>query len=250
MSFVLDDLGNDIDGVVSAANTLATDAHFGLVAFVDNEVLDTTGPLESGKVHLAGDTLKQAFSYYETNFTEPNRNPGDGLSGPTTQNPICEENAVDGLFAAASAFPWRPNATRVIIVATDDTFLDTPDNYGDKDHDGDWNDSSYPKEGNYPAKNSLSSTVDLLKQQQIRVFSFTRLTPPGDFDFNRCGTGRRLSWDKVSAGWSAPYNGAAPIPEATQGKNFDIEQVRSGALSLSETIKTVVVDSYCNPPIQ
>ena len=34
-----------------------------------------------------------------------------------------------------------------------------------------------------------------------------------------------------------------------QGGNFDLDQVKSGSLSLSATINQVVLDSYCQPPI-
>jgi len=249
MGFVLDQLEQNIADVVTAANNLAPDAHFGLVAYVDNFALDDTGALDGGMVHTEASTLQSAFAYFQENFTDPNRNPGDGLSGPTTQNPICEENALDALYAAATEFPWRTNATRVIIVATDDTFIEAPDNYGDRDGDGDTTSTDYPREGDYPALRTLSETVTALTDHRIRVFSFTRLTPPGILSLSRCGTPRRLDWEAITNGWSAPYNGAAPIPEATDGANFDLDQVKDGTLSLQDTINNVVVDSYCNPPV-
>jgi hypothetical protein len=33
----------------------------------------------------------------------------------------------------------------------------------------------------------------------------------------------------------------------TDGGNFDLDKVKSGALSLAETINSVVLDSHCNP---
>ncbi len=247
MDFVLDKLDTEIDGVVTAANHLAPDAHFGLIAFADNYKLDATGAM--GTIHTDGTTLKAAFQNYKTNYTTPNRNPGDGLSGPTQQNPICEENSLDSLHAAAAEFPWRPNATRVVILVTDDTFLEKPDNYGDRDGDGKEDKTDFPREGNYPAMWNVADTVGALKQQKARVFGFTRLKPPGPFDLSKCGTGRRLPWASVSDGWSTPYKSQTPIPMATDGKNFDLDMVKAGALSLSTTINEVVLESYCNPPI-
>src|SRR4051812_42093009 len=113
MDFVLDKLDAEFDEVVTKSNMLAKDAHFGLIAFVDNYKLDDSGPLDGGKVHTGGATLKAAFSNYKTVYTTPNRNPGDGPMGLTQQNPICEENALDALHTAAADFPWRDNATRV-----------------------------------------------------------------------------------------------------------------------------------------
>ncbi len=249
MDFVLDKLGAEIDSVVTAANGLAKDAHFGFIGYADNHRLDTTGPLEGGKVHTAGSTLKAGFDAFKKTYTLNNRNPGDGPSGPTTQNPICEENALDALMGAANEFPWRPNATRVIILATDDTFLERPDNYGDRDGDGKTDKTDFPREGNYPAKATLAETVSALQTARARVFSFTRLKEPGAFDLGKCGTGRRLPWSAINQGWSQPYKTAKPIPTATAGKNYDLDQVKAGKLGLATTINEVVLDSRCKPPI-
>jgi hypothetical protein len=247
MGFVLDRLDAEIGKVVDAANKLAPGAHFGIIFFVDNDRVDDTGA--SGKVHTAAPTLQAAFKNAKTVYTNPNRNPGDGPSGRTTQNPICEENALDALHHATSDFPWRADAARVVILVTDDTFLDKPDNYGDRDGDGKTDKTDYPREGNYPARFEYGETVSALKAQKIRVFSFTRLKPPGPLALDRCGTGRRHPSDEaVSYGWSKPWKGNPPIPDATDAKNFDLDLVKDGKLSLSETINQVVLGSRCNPP--
>jgi hypothetical protein len=247
MGFVLDKLKQEIGKVVTASNKLAPDSHFGLVAFVDNHRLNTTGALQKGVVHLTAATLSAAFTQVKAVYTQHNRNPGDGPNGPTLQNPICEENANDALYAAAAEFPWRTNSNRVVIVATDDTFLERPDNYGDRDGDGKTDKKDYPREGDYPAKRKLTETVDQLRKAKVRVFAFTRLKPPGIFSPTRCGTGRRLPWTSISDGWSTPYAGQKAIPAATGGKNFDLDQVHAGKLSLTETINSMVLESHCKP---
>ncbi len=247
MGFVLQQLEAQIAQVVTASNSLAPDAHFGLIVFQDNYFLDNTGPLEGGKVHTAASTLQSRFSYYRTTYTNNDRNPGDGPTGLTTQNPICEENSLDALYAAAKEYPWRPNATRVVIVATDDTFLESPDNYGDRDHDGLTNKTDFPREGNYPALRNLGETVTALRDGKIRVFSFSRHTQPSILE--RCGTGRRLAWADITDGWTTPYGTTPPIPTQTDGGDFDLDQVKSNAISLSATINQVVVESFCNPII-
>lgn len=247
MNFVLEALEDDVQQVVDAAAALAPDPHFGFIGFVDNHAFASNGPLEGGRVHTQASTLQSAFREFLSTYTSPNRNPGDGPSGPTTQNPICEENALDAIYAAATEFPWRESATRVIIVATDDTFIVTPDNYGDRDGDGDWTSTDYPREGNYPALRSYVETITAVREARARVFSFTRLSPPDIF--SRCGTGRRLDWSQITNGWSAPYQGAEPIPSSTDGQNFDLARVQSGSLSLAATINEVVVESYCQPPL-
>ncbi len=97
MGFVLEKLDAEIDKVVAASNALKAGAHFGLVLFVDNVKLVETGDLSGGKVHTKAGTLRAAFTDAKATYTTPNRNPGDGPTGPTTQNPICEENALDAL---------------------------------------------------------------------------------------------------------------------------------------------------------
>lgn len=247
MDFVLNTLNAQIADVVTASNNLAPDAHFGLIAFQDNFALDATGPLGNGAIHTAAGTLQTAFKYYRDNFTAKNRNPGDGITGLQTQNPLCEENSLDSLYAAATQFPWRDNATRVVILVTDDTFLERPDNYGDRDGDGLTNKTDYPREGNYPALRTMSETVSALQTAKTRVFSFTRATMPSILE--ACGTPRRYPWSDISHGWSAPYKGMPPIPMQTDGGNFDLDQVKNGSLSLAATINNVVLDSHCNPII-
>jgi hypothetical protein len=249
MNFVLEALERDVSRVVTAAAGLAPDPHFGFIGYADNHAFATGGTLEGGIVHTETATLETAFSEFLRTYTMNNRNPGDGPSGPTTQNPICEENSLDALYAAAAEFPWRDNATRVIIIATDDTFIERPDNYGDRDHDGDTTSTDYPREGDYPALRTMAETITAIRSARARVFSFTRLSPPNAFDFRRCGTGRRKDWSQVADGWSRPYDGATPIPESTDGRNFDLVAVREGNLSLADTISEVVVESYCQPPL-
>jgi hypothetical protein len=249
MGFVLDNLEDEIGKVVTATNALKAGAHFGLVVYVDNAALSSTGDQSGGKVHTTAATLQSAFAEAKATYTTPNRNPGDGPNGPTTQNPICEENALDALYLAATAFPWRTNAARVVIVATDDTFIEKPDNYGDRDNppDGKTDKTNYPREGDYPAKYTLDETIAALKGARIRVFSFSPSKPPGPL--SGCGTGRRNAGsDTFTWGWSKPWRGKAPIPDQTSGKNFDLDAVKSGSLSLAETINEVVLESHCAGP--
>ncbi len=235
--------------VADAAIDLApgSEPHFGLVAFVDDWAFDRTGAAEGGIVHLGAETLRAAFGDLRRTYTDANRNPGDGPDGPTLQNPICEENALDALHAAATEFPWRDPSTRVAILVTDDTFLERPDNYGDRDGDGETDRQDFPREGDYPAETTVAETVSALRDRLVRVFSFTRLAPPSIFDFTRCGTGRRLPWEDISDGWSTPYGEHAPIPDQTDGGNLDLDQVLSGQVSLADAITELVAESYCDP---
>ena len=246
MNFVLDALEDEFADVVETSNALKTGAHFGAVFFQDNVLLDATGDEEGGKVHLGADSLASAFATMRDVYTANNRNPGDGPDGPTTQNPLCEENALDALAAAATQYPWRANAARIVVLVTDDTFLERPDNYGDRDGDGDTTGTGYPKEGNYPAASTVAETVQSLQNGAIKVFSFTRLKAPGFLDLGKCGTGRRHPSDEaVTYGWSKPYGNQAPIPEQTGGKNFDLDLVKSGSVHLGDAISDIVLQTRC-----
>jgi hypothetical protein len=245
MDFVLTKLEAQIADVVTASNMVAADSHFGLIAFQDNFALDMTGSQQA--VHTTAMSLQTAFRNYKNVYTANNRNPGDGPTGPTTQNPICEENSLDALYAATSTFPWRANATRIVIVATDDTYLEATDNYGDRDGDGLTNKTDYPREGNYPAGRTMTETVTALRAAKVRVFSFSRITQPGILE--RCGTGRRYPWADITDGWTTAYKGMPPIPMQTDGGNYDLDLVKGGSLNLATTINEVVVDSHCNPII-
>jgi hypothetical protein len=250
MDFVLKKLGSEMQKVVDASNALKSGAHFGLVVYADNSLLDSSGDDAGGKVHTTAATLKKAFADVLRTYTDANRNPGDGPSGRDTQNPICEENTLDALHMAATDFPWRQKAAHVVIVATDDTFIEAPDNYGDRDGDGQTDKTDFPTEGDYPAKFTLDETIATLKGGDIRVFSFTRLKAP--FFGNSCSTPRRhmtssgrKDEESIAYGWSKPYHGKAPVPDQTGGKNFDLDGVKSGKLSLAATINEVVLESHC-----
>lgn len=238
MNFVLDDLEDNIGSVVDAANELSPGAHFGLIAFADNHAIDATG--SDGAIHTEAETLIEAFGHYREVYTANNRNPGDGPDGLTTQNPICEENSLDALHAAATEFPWRQGATRVIIVATDDTFLEAPDNYGDKNADGDFDDDIPYNEADYPARHTVAETSSALEGLGARVFSFSS-TRRGS-----CGTTSRYPDGAVGWGWSQPYDGQAPFPELTGGRDYSLDAVESGDLSLAQTISEVVLESHCD----
>ena len=105
--------------------------------------------------------------------------------------------------------------------------------------------TSFPREGDYPAAWTVPETVGALSDARARVFSFTRLDPPPLFE--RCDTPRRFPWAHITDGWTTPYAGQAPIPESTDGRNYDLAEVQDGNLSLSDTISEVVVESHCDP---
>ncbi len=246
MTFVLTALQAELEGVVAASNQLKSGAHFGAVFFQDNALLDASGDEEGGKVHLGSASLASSFATMKSVYTANKRNPADGPSGPTYQNPLCEENSLDALHTAATQFPWRENAAHIVVVVTDDTFLEAPDNYGDGNGDGDTSDSLPFPEGDYPAATTLAQTVTALQAKNIKVFSFTRI---GHFERNNCGTPRRFKSEGKAAaafGWSAPYKGAEPIPVQTGGQSFDLDEVKDGTTHLGDAINGIVLGVHCS----
>lgn len=251
MDVVLESLGKQVGALTSVAAEIGPTPRFGFVGFADNHRFGLGGALGDGKVHVEAATLRAAFEDFAKTYTRENRNPGDGPSGRTMQNPLCEENALDALVAAAKDFPWRSNATRIVVVATDETFLERPDNYGDRDGDGKTDKTDYPREGDYPARATYAETIAALRQAKIRVLSFTQPKPPGPFERGHCGTPRRLAAAQIVEGWSAPYKGTSsvakgdPIPKATGGRDADLGSIASAAIL--ETFRTFVGDVHCKP---
>ena len=105
-----------------------------------------------------------------------------------------------------------------MIHTTDDTFWESPDLA-----DG------------IAIQHDYVETVDALQGEHVRVFSFAALLGgPGENE-------------DVSMGWFGPYGAELPIPEATDGGVFSIDDVLSGTVSLGDAIVSAVEDSYCEP---
>jgi hypothetical protein len=119
-----------------------------------------------------------------------------------------------------TGFQWRPaeTTTRIVIHTTDDTFWDGPTN------------------GNGVAiQHGYDETVQALQDATVRAYSFANQIG------GACGC------DDVTPGWSTPYMGMLPMPEATDGGVFDINQILGGTVSLADAINTAVEESYCDP---
>lgn len=192
-----------------AALDLPSPPQYGLVVFVDDFAL-----LGEGQPYADAAALQADFQMW-SDFTSSNSQ----VSGAGS-NSTWPENSLDALYAAATAYAWRPaeSTLRIIIHTTDDTFSEGPATVNGIDVLRD-----------YP------STVQALQDQQIRVFSFT------------ADIGGSCNCDDVSPGWSTPYQAQTPIPEATDGARFDIDQVLGGTLDLSEAINTSIEGAVCDP---
>lgn len=207
----LDQLATEIIFVDEAldAMTLPSAPHYGLVVFVDDAAL-----LNAGAPYDSVAVLQQDFMQWSS-FTATNGQVAGGAFNSTWP-----ENSLDAIYLAASGFQWRPAETtlRLIIHTTDDTFWDGPTVGNGVD-----------------IQHGYAETVTALQEREIRDFSFA-----GQI-------GGMCECEDVTPGWSSPYMGMAPIPEATGGLVYDIDLVLVGQVSLADALSEAVETTMCEP---
>ena len=211
MASFINILSDEIFVVDAALQALELDQppHYGLAVFVDDALL-----VNGGVPYLDALDLQADFDMWAA-FTASNQQVGGGNSNTTWT-----ENSLDGLYLAAHDFQWRPaeSTIRIVIHTTDDTFWDGP------------------TVGNgVNILHGYGDTVQALQDEEVRVYAFTD------------DIGGSCSCLDVTPGWSSPYMGMLPIPEATDGSVYDIGQVLAGMVSLSDAINGSVEESYCDP---
>ncbi|MCX4246034.1 vWA domain-containing protein [Paraliomyxa miuraensis] len=204
-------LANEMLAVDAAIQMLdlPDEPHYGLAVFVDDAAL-----LNGGAPYANATALRDDFLMWAA-FTASNQQVGGGNSNSTWT-----ENSLDGLYLAANGFQWRPaeTTTRIVIHTTDDTFWDGP------------------TIGNgVMIQHGYAETVQALQDQFVRVYAFADQI------------GGACNCMDVTPGWSTPFMGMLPIPEATDGGVYDINMVLSGAVSLVDAINAAVEESYCDP---
>ena len=74
-----------------------------------------------------------------------------------------------------------------------------------------------------------------LQQREIRDFTFA------------AQIGGSCECEDVTPGWSSPYMGQPPIPEATGGLVYDIDLVLVGQVSLADALTEAVETTMCEP---
>ncbi len=211
MGAFLNKLADEIESVDKAvkALNLTVEPHYGLVVFVDDTLF-----ANSSKPYADVTILKSDFKSWAS-FTSSNNQTSGG-----NQNTTWPENSIDSLYRAAKEFAWRPKAStlRLVIHTTDDTFVQGPTT-----HNG------------VQILHNYADSVKALQEEQVRVFGFaSKLGGP-------------LEGDDVSAGWFSPVAGSATIPDATGGGIYQLDDVMSGKVSLSDAIPAAVKDTQCKP---
>jgi hypothetical protein len=211
MDTFLDRLATEIAVVDQALAQidLPSPPRYGLVVFVDDVAL-----LQAGAPYPDVATLQSEFMQWSA-FTSSNQQTSGGGFNNTWP-----ENSLDALWVAATGFQWRPatSTLRMIIHTTDDTFWEGPGTYNGVN-----------------VMRNYAETVEALQERQIRVFSFA------------AHIGAMCNCEDVSAGWFNPYMGQAPIPEATDGGVFNIDEIITGAVSLSNSLEGAIDESICTP---
>lgn len=196
-----------VDDALRALNLMA-EPRYGLVVFVDD-----TEVANGGASYADAAALQADFMQWNA-FTSSNRQ----IQSASLSNMTMPENSLDALFRAAGEWSWRPFdvAERIVIHTTDDTFWDGP----------------LMTDG-VMVEHGYAETVSALQSQRIRVFAFSAL--------------QNLLGSDVTPGWSSPYMGMAPIPEATNGQRFGIRYVLDGTTSLAQAIPAAVEEVRCDP---
>lgn len=216
MTWVLDRLYSEIEAVWTFAESMTAhpdyDPAFGLVVFVDDVLVTNDGnPWAS-----YGD-LQVEFSNWRA-FCSTEAQPG----GSSCRNMDCPENTLDALAAAAEHYAWRPDALHVAIHVTDDTFKESPDRLCS---------SISPT---IPVEHTYSQTIDLLVAGEIRVGVFAvHSSSACPFPGNK------------EPGFFTPWGDQPSIPDATGSRVWDLTEVQSGAISLTEAIQGFVLEEWC-----
>jgi hypothetical protein len=213
MTPVLGALQTGIADVWSYAAGLTLFAQFGLVVFVDDVQVTNGGAPWASAADLQAEFARwRAFCGSES---EPGGSPGTNWD--------CPENTIDALWQAVDRFSWRAGSTRVVIFATDDTFVEPPATLGS---------------GYLPVHHTYADLVTHLRDNQIRVAAFAA------HNSDNCSI---PPVHDTEPGFFAPWGGTAALPDATGARVFDVDGVRDGSIRMNEAINDVILEEFCTP---
>lgn len=223
MEYILQTLHDQMQNVWDASVALNVDPKVGLVVFVDDVTAANDGLFFDTLVGVQGGFA----DWIEFIQTYGNKNTLPTTTGYNTDMP---ENTLDALATAVDAFPWRDiNKTlRVVIHATDDTFLEKPAKF----------------KSNVEVQHTYDETVTLLTVAQVRVGTFAAKQA------ERPTIEEPSGWKDITAGYFADYNGKPSIPEATGGAAYDLDLVGQPApdgISMDIAINEFIENKLCMP---
>jgi hypothetical protein len=229
-------LDNEVGLVDMALKTknLPGPPHYGLVIFVDDVMA-----MNNGAPYMTLDMLKSELAN-QISMTTANSARQVAANGPP--NFSWPENSLDALYAGATQFQWRPEATtlRTIIHITDASFWDLKESS-----------SGAMTEmlglGETGSMHGYMETVAALRAKKIWVNTFTAKTggpPDGMMSPPSHGQFRGTSVD-VGIGFSEPYKSMPSIAMATGGFSWDIDDVYDGKISLATPINMSIEAHAC-----
>lgn len=192
-----------VRGAVAAAFDQAAasgvDLRLGLVTFV-NDV----------RVHGAGFLGREALLAELDGELDPDTGAPDPDGPRQLLNFDFEENVLDALHAAATRFPFRPEARRSVVLLTDATFLEPPAAFSD----------------GIPVRWSLGRVARALGEGGVRLVAVT---------------------PAASARGIASSRAEEPsLVARTGGSWFDLEDVRRGAPPLDALVQDLVTGHDCD----
>ncbi|MCA9644857.1 MAG: hypothetical protein KC492_29415, partial [Myxococcales bacterium] len=200
-----------MQSIWNAAIANTPDSQFSLVVFVDSVVaVNGCAPFTSPAA------LSTEFSSW-AQFTQTNGQPGNTFA----ENFDCPENSLDALYVAATQCPWRPNSTRIVVHATDDTFGAQGQLLSEA----------------FSVQHGYAEVLSALQANQLRLGTFAA---PGVGEF--CGVDTSPN---VGQGFHEAYQGQPSLAMATGGQAFNIREVRAGTLNMATAISQLIDTEYC-----
>ncbi|HPV21483.1 MAG TPA: hypothetical protein PK102_07595 [bacterium] len=184
------------------------ETQFGLTVFVDDVTVTN-----EGKTFASADAIKAEFNKWY-NFTSTNKQTQSSVA-----NGDWPENSLDGLALTAKGFEWRDaeQTLRLVILATDDTFYESPAKFS----------------SNIAVQHTYDETVTLLVDGKMRVGAFA------------AKKGGSTGTTNVEPGFFTDYNGKPSIPVATGGEVYLIDDVNAGTLHIYETVNAFIENTMC-----
>ncbi len=215
-------IGDGITHLWDVAHEVSTDPRISLVVFVDDVLpVDGTPPFAADGGCMAFtnvDDLRAQLAAWQT-FCASNQSPVSHLA-----NQDCAENSLDAIVAGTMC-PVRDGSRRVLVHVTDDTFVERPAVLS-----GEWGG------GVVVQFNYLEATTALVDRGfHVGVFAETGI---GD----DCGAGRSPD---VGRGFSGPLGAMSSLPEVTDGRFWDLREVRAGRLDMASEIEGWLRELAC-----
>lgn len=225
-----------VDQALQTKN-LPNPPHYGLVVFVDS-----AQTLNGGMPYADVEALKTEL---RTQIMTTQGDPSRQLGGAASDNLTWPENALDGLWAAATEFKWREpvKTLRTIILITDASFWDLT--AASSGHMTELNTSGFFP--THVSKHGYDETIAQVRMQQIWVNTFAAKTggppdgmmsPPSHGEF-------RGTTVNVGVGYFEPYNGKPSLADATGGAAWDVDDVFDMKISLATPINESIEARQC-----